>query len=90
MSFKLNTGSLENYLSTLLKSKVKILSVGEIGKKKKKTKTEKEMKGFGYGAPYLIELKANGKMKSVVFETMKKDSFGHDFLADRAQSLILA
>jgi hypothetical protein len=77
---------LREYLCNLYKAEVKIESVFRLGEKKEKL--EKELKGFGYGLPYLIEFSVKGEKKSVVFETMRPEGFGHDFFSDRAQVLL--
>jgi hypothetical protein len=49
-----------------------------------------DFKGFGYGAPYLIEFLKNGQRHKIVLSTMKGDEFGHEFSWDRAHSLLMA
>lgn len=49
-----------------------------------------DFKGFGYGAPYLIEFEKDGETHRLVFNTMKGDEFGHEFPWDRAHSLLMA
>ncbi|MFQ6086787.1 MAG: aminoglycoside phosphotransferase family protein, partial [Candidatus Bathyarchaeia archaeon] len=77
---------LREYLCHLYKAEVEIESVGRLGEKKERL--EKELKGFGYGIPYLIEFSVKGEKKSVVFETMRPEGFGHDHFSDRAQVLL--
>ena len=85
---RLNLKTLEKYISSLYGSKVKFISAGQLGGKLSKLSTQ--LKGFGYGKPYLLEFKVGKKKKKVVLETMKKDSFGHEYPWDRAQNLIFA
>jgi len=85
----LRLGALRDYLSSLEKRNVEILRVGGL-QKPKKTRLVGKLKGFGYGAPYLIEYKSGAKTKSGVLETMRPGGFGHDFPWDRAQSLLFA
>ncbi|RLG91124.1 MAG: aminoglycoside phosphotransferase family protein [Candidatus Hecatellales archaeon] len=80
---------IQEYLLTLYGSRVKLTYFGEFGGEKT-LKPKKELKGFGYGKPYLLEFKVKGKKHVAVLETMRKDSFGHDYPSDRAQNLILA
>ncbi|MEM2975254.1 MAG: phosphotransferase [Candidatus Bathyarchaeia archaeon] len=80
-----STAKLREYLSSLHKRKVEILSVSELGKKEK---PKKELKGFGYGTPYLIQFKVGNKTKRLVLETMRPEGFGHDHFSDRAHILI--
>ncbi|MEM3044748.1 MAG: phosphotransferase [Candidatus Bathyarchaeia archaeon] len=49
-----------------------------------------DFKGFGYGAPYLIEFEGDGRSHRLVFNTMRGDMFGHEHPWDRAQSLLMA
>jgi hypothetical protein len=51
---------------------------------------EQELKGFGYGKPVLLELESQGKRHQLVIHTLSPDSFGHDRMSDRAESLLLA
>jgi len=81
----LRVDKLKDYLRSVYGADVKIESVGELGKKKEPAK---ELKGFGYGVPYLVEFTVGGKSKSVVFETMRPEGFGHDHFSDRAQTLL--
>ncbi|RLI26047.1 MAG: aminoglycoside phosphotransferase family protein [Candidatus Hecatellales archaeon] len=80
--------TLKAYLSSLHGMDVEILSVG--GFEKPEEAGRLDLKGFGYGKPILAEYEAGGKRFSVVVQTMKPDSFGHEHPGDRAQSLILA
>jgi len=85
---ELRIEKLREYLSRLYNGEVTIEYVGELGKRKAK-KLEAELKGFGYGTPYLIEFKINGKQQSVVLETMRTgEGFGHEHFSDRAKCLI--
>lgn len=77
---------LREYLCDLYKAEVEIESISRLDEKKEKL--EKELKGFGYGVPYLIEFFVKGEKKSVVFETMRPEGFGHDHFSDRAQVLL--
>lgn len=79
----LNKENLEKYLTSLYKGNVIITSINEIGR----AETE-DLKGFGYGAPYIIRFSVNNEVKSVVLETMSPNSFGHDHFSDRAQNLL--
>ena len=78
--------SLKDYLSRLYEADVEIESVTAL--RAKPEKLEKELKGFGYGVPYLIEFSVKEEKKSVVFETMRPEGFGHDHFSDRAQALL--
>lgn len=78
---------LQAYLSSLHGKSVDVHYVRELGEEKKKIDRE-ESKGGKYGVPYLIEFSLNGKVKSVVLETIRPDGFGHDHFSDRAQVLL--
>jgi tRNA A-37 threonylcarbamoyl transferase component Bud32 len=80
---------LENYLSTIYKSKVKLEKVSLLIEGEEEAAKE-GVKAFGYGKPCLIEFKIGEEKKVVVLETMKSDSFGHEFPYDRAQALLFA
>jgi hypothetical protein len=45
-------------------------------------------KGFGYGAPVLIELMKGGRKRRVVLETMRPGPNGHEHMADRAHAML--
>ncbi|MGB9740420.1 MAG: phosphotransferase [Candidatus Bathyarchaeales archaeon] len=74
---------LEEYLSSVYKAKVKVLSVTPMGGGE-----QAELKGFGYGVPYLIEFVLNKEPKRVVLESMRPEGFGHDYFSDRAGVLL--
>jgi hypothetical protein len=88
---KITSKKLQEYLSELYHTNVRINCVCELGKNPEETAVE-QLKGFGYGKPYLIEFTLNGERgerKSVVLETMRAGGgFGHDHFSDRAQILI--
>lgn len=77
---------LNKYLSSVLGKPVKIISLGGMPQGAK----ELDLKGYGFGKPVLIEYEVGGQRKKAVLETLREDSYGHDFLSDRAASLILA
>jgi hypothetical protein len=75
--------NLQEYLSSVYKAPVRVLSTEEIGKK-----NPDELKSFGYGKPYKITYEVNQEVISAVLETMSANSFGHDHFSDRAQILL--
>lgn len=75
----------EEFLSQYYDQPVKVLKVGDL-----LAETTDEIKGFGYGSPLVVEFELNGEKKKLVFSTMRGDSFGHDFRADRVAGLTLA
>ena len=46
------------------------------------------IKKLGYGETFLITFRMEGKDRSVVFSTMRKDKYGHQYLWDRAHVLM--
>jgi hypothetical protein len=47
------------------------------------------IKTYGYGKPIRVDYRvADGDTRSVVFHTMSPNPFGHEHMADRAQSLL--
>ncbi|MBS7658657.1 MAG: aminoglycoside phosphotransferase family protein [Candidatus Bathyarchaeia archaeon] len=88
----LNREKLEKYLSSIYKSKIKIERISLLSEKEEieKGAVNEGVKAFGYGKPYLIEFRINKEKKIIVLETMKGDSFGHEFSYDRAHALLFA
>ena len=77
---------LQEYLVSVYKANVAIQGVGELGKVLKKP--EEKLKGFGYGAPCVVEFTIGKESKRVVLETVRPGGFGHDYFSDRAQILL--
>lgn len=46
------------------------------------------LKGFGYGAPILIEVLEGGHKRRMVLETMRPGPNGHEHMADRAHAML--
>ena len=80
---QLITARVEDYLSSILRTPVQVLSMEQLGNGK-----VKELKSFGYGKPYLIRCTAGNKSLEFVLESMSENSFGHDHFSDRAQNLL--
>ncbi len=75
------------YMRSLYGEKVKIQRIWRLGIQSETN--DDDLKGFGYGCPYAIEFKHDGKTRRVVLETMRPgEGFGHDHFSDRAQVLI--
>jgi hypothetical protein len=47
-----------------------------------------EEKGYGYGTPILLDYEVNGEARKAVLHTIQPGPFGHEHMADRAQSLL--
>ncbi len=75
----------EKFLSDHFGQPVKVIRIGNL-----LAESSDELKGFGYGSPLVIEFDIEGEKKKLVFSTMRGDSFGHDFRADRIANLALA
>ncbi|MCP8315273.1 MAG: aminoglycoside phosphotransferase family protein, partial [archaeon] len=61
---RIDSGEIQEYLSSVFKDGVTINYIGELCKEK--VRKEKKLKAFGYGLPYLIEIDVKGKKKSLV------------------------
>jgi hypothetical protein len=46
------------------------------------------LKGYGYGAPVKVDYELRGQRHAAVIETITPGPFGHENMADRAQSLL--
>jgi len=77
---------IEEYLRCLIDRDLKLLNLRRIGET---ISTTEDVKGFGYGAPLLIEYVSGGKKRSAVLSTMRvQHGFGHDHFSDRARILL--
>jgi aminoglycoside phosphotransferase (APT) family kinase protein len=74
---------IERYLKSVAGSSAHILKQSHLAK----PGTE-DVKGYGYGTPVLIEYEVEGKRQKAVLHTVKPGPFGHEHMADRAQSLL--
>lgn len=74
---------IEPYLKSLAGSSARILSRTPLSKPGKK-----ELKAYGYGTPLLIEYELDGANRKAVLHTVDPGPFGHEHMADRAQSLL--
>jgi len=83
---KLSKKTIEKYLFSIYGSEIEVLGIWKLGNKKPSGPVD--LKGFGYGFPYAIECKFEGKVKRMVIETMRSEGFGHDNFSDRAQVLL--
>src|SRR5512140_612738 len=78
---------MEQYLSEVFRSRVSVLQMTLLGER---LGTE-SLKSYGYGKPVRVDYQiADGDTRSVVFHTMSPSPFGHEHMADRAQSLLWA
>lgn len=88
-----STGQIESYLKVVLGTrKVKVEYFGPPSEYKGETAEEspKNIKQLGYGIPYLLVYRANGRRRESMVSTMRVGKgFGHDFRADRASNIVL-
>ena len=47
-------------------------------------------KGYGYGVPLRVDYELDGELRRAVLESVRAGPFGHEHMADRAQSLLWA
>jgi len=87
--FELRLNKLREYLSSVYGADVEVRYVGELGGRRvKRAKLQMKLKEFGYGVPYEVEFVIKGELKSVILETMRPGSFGHEHFSDRAGILL--
>jgi hypothetical protein len=78
---------MEQYLSEVFKTPVSVLQMAPLGERIGR----ESIKTYGYGKPIRVDYRvADGDTRSVVFHTMSPSPFGHEHMADRAQSLLWA
>ena len=78
--------NIEAYLRDLIDQDLELQSLRRMGET---IPTTEDVKGFGYGAPLLVEYVSGGKKGSAVLSTMRvQHGFGHDHFSDRARILI--
>jgi hypothetical protein len=80
---ELRKGEIECYLRSTLGQSVRILELKILGEA-----DEEEIKSYGYGKPLLIDYDVDGARRRAVLHTVKPGPFGHEHMADRAQSLL--
>src|SRR5487761_1100787 len=88
----------QDYLRDFLKKKdVKVEYFGPLSEYKTEDKSKrpaqkvKDIKTLGYGVPYLVVYKTQGKRKESIISSMRiGKGFGHDFRADRVDNLVLS
>src|SRR5262245_14633369 len=80
---ELHRAEIEQYLKSVMGSDTRILNLKVLGKHE-----GKDIKGYGYGAPLQIDYEHEGKQLRAVLHTISPGPFGHEHMADRAQSLL--
>lgn len=76
--------NLEPYLTSLLGQTVRIHGLAPLGEEP----AGDAVKGYGYGAPLLIEYEVSGRRRRAVLESMKPGPFGHEHMSDRAHAIL--
>jgi hypothetical protein len=79
----LTEANLCTYLESRLGGPIRIVALALLG-----GATAGDVKGFGYGTPIKIDYEKDGERRSAVLETITPGRFGHEHMADRAQSLL--
>jgi Phosphotransferase enzyme family len=76
--------SLQNYLRALWGKEVTVLEISHLGE----APEERSIKQYGYGTPVLVDYLLQGQPQRAVLHTMSPNSFGHEYMSDRAQVLL--
>ena len=79
------TSEIERYLKSVIAPSARIIRQTLLAKP---GKSKKDLKGYGYGAPVLIEFDVDGQRRKAVLHTIYPGPFGHEHMSDRAQSLL--
>jgi hypothetical protein len=74
--------ALKKYLEERFGGPVELVGTDKLGK------FDDTIKKLGYGETFLITFRKDEKDRSVVFSTMRRDKYGHQYLWDRAQVLL--
>jgi len=82
INIPVKTDAIKKYLKERFGGKVEILGVKKLGS------FTDTIKKLGYGDTFLVTFRKEGKDRSVVFSTMRKDKYGHQYLWDRANVLM--
>jgi hypothetical protein len=72
------------YLETLHRTPVEVRGVARLGEPLENA----DLKGYGYGSPLRVEYEVGGRQHTAVLETVSPGPFGHEHMADRAQTLL--
>jgi hypothetical protein len=79
----LKPAAIETYLKSIAGSCARVRSMKVLGKC-----GSDDLKSYGYGTPVLIDYETEGKQRRAVLHTVTAGPFGHEHMADRAQSLL--
>ncbi|MHA1631431.1 MAG: phosphotransferase family protein [Candidatus Freyarchaeota archaeon] len=75
---------LERYLKGVFKEAVRVKDVRRIGGE------GEDIKEVGYGTPQLIEAEVGGRLRKFVMNFVAPGPYGHEYMPDRAQVVLLA
>lgn len=76
--------ALEQYLREKWGPEAAVRSFGPLGD----VQSRRVLKGFGYGAPVIIDARVGGRVRRMVLETMQPGPHGHEHMADRAHAML--
>jgi hypothetical protein len=76
---------IERYLKSVMGSSARLIRQSVLAKP---GKSKRELKAYGYGLPVLLEYEVDGERRKAVLHTVQPGPFGHEHMADRAQSLL--
>jgi len=81
---QLDQQKVRRYLERRFEAAVRILGLSMLGHEP----GADELKGYGYGTPVKVDYELGGERRAAVIETITPGPFGHEHMADRAQSLL--
>ncbi len=80
----LSRARLAHYLEGVHRSRVEVTGIARLGEPLENA----DLKGYGYGTPLRVEYEVDGRRRTAVLETVNPGPFGHEHMADRAQTLL--
>jgi len=81
---ELTRDHVQDYLRRLEGEEITVVDLRRLGE----SPEERSIKKYGYGTPVLVNYLRNGKPFRSVIHTMTPGPFGHEHMADRAQTLL--
>lgn len=83
---RLNDRNVRAYLESRFGGHVRVLGLTVLGQGA--SGGAADVKGYGYGLPVKVDYELRGQPRAAVLETVRPGSFGHEYMADRAQTLL--
>ncbi len=80
----LRRSQLEQYVRQRFGPSAELVTFGPIGEET----SASSLKRYGYGKPVRLTVRAGGRLRRAVLETMSPGPFGHEHMADRAQAIL--